>query len=160
MTWGAPWKSGLPFNGGASVSLHPGCKQWEAMTSLDQNGSLGFAAGLHREELHESHDLCSSGPNYSLLQDAWARKRFLSRNFPTWNGSMMMHDGKWYAKHRLLLFHKKTSFSRLAFVLVRFYCIRCKALLCFKRRFWRACSWPSTTLRKSFFILNMIYDIW
>ncbi|CAL1159367.1 unnamed protein product, partial [Cladocopium goreaui] len=24
---------------------------------------------LHREELHESHDLCSSGPNYSLLQD-------------------------------------------------------------------------------------------
>lgn len=27
------------------------------------------AEGLHKEELHEQHELCKNGPNYALLQD-------------------------------------------------------------------------------------------
>lgn len=43
------------------------------------------AEGLHKEELHEQHELCKNGPNYALLQDAVERFLRLSFLICTWH---------------------------------------------------------------------------
>ena len=60
----------MPFNGGARISVYLG--SWLAAINFFAAHASCPAAGLHREELHEQHELCKSGPNYALLQDAFS----------------------------------------------------------------------------------------
>ena len=48
------------------------CVSWPAVGCYDFFAAHASCPveGLHREELHEQHELCKNGPNYALLQDA------------------------------------------------------------------------------------------